>query len=290
MKRLLFIMFAIWFWGICDIYAQYDRNLTDGEIKLKNLFDKLFLRDEVRYLLPDSLKVIYSDSIIKELSNVLYCDYAFNYPFNSLDRLGKVTSADSLVRVLTWNIRFSNGSFKYYGFILNRASKADKKAKIFFLNDFSDSIPEKELEQAILNHKKWYGANYYQIAHYTHKKQTHYILIGWDGYSQYINRKVVEVLYFNARGKPIFGKAIFKSDEKTVKRLIFNHSIKATMTCRYDETQKAIIFDHLVPSSPTYKDMYEFYGPNGTYDAYLLKNNLWIYKKDIEAKNPPPKK
>jgi hypothetical protein len=290
MKRLFLITFIFFCFLFNYSGAQYNRYLIDSEKRLKNLFDTLFKRDDVRYILSDSLKIVYSDSIAKELLSVLHIDNSFNYPFDLLERLGKITSGDSLVRIFTWNIRFNDGSYKYYGFIQKRASKNESKTTIFVLNDYSDSIPEKDLEQVILNHKKWYGAIYYQIAHYTYQNQTYYILIGWDGYSRYINRKVVEVLYFNAKGKPVFGKSVFKSDEKTVKRLIFNHSIKASMTCRYEEKLKAIVFDHLVPSSPVFKGMYEFYGPNGTYDAYFLKNNLWIYKQDIEAKNPPPKK
>ncbi|MCX7862774.1 MAG: hypothetical protein N2449_07240 [Bacteroidales bacterium] len=271
-------------------YSQHTRYLIDSEKRLKFWFDTLFKRNEIRYILSDSLKKVYADSIYYELANVLQEENSFTYPFQSLEKLSKLTSSDSLVRVFTWNIKLSGNKFYYYGFILKRKNKTDRKSIVFPLNDFSDSLSDAELEQLTLSHNKWYGALYYQIMNYTYKKQTYYILIGWDGYSSYINRKVVEILYFNQRGKPLFGRSVFKSDTKTVKRLVFNHSIKASMTCHYDDNMKAIVFDHLVPSSSIYNGMYEFYGPNGTYDAYFLKNNLWIYKEDIEVKNPPPKK
>ncbi len=289
MKQKLFIKFILCCCIVFNINAQFNRYLIDSENRLIHIFDTLFKKDNVRYILSDSLKLLYSNMVMKELLDVLNTENAFNYTFNSLDRLGKVTSADSLVKLFTWNIMLSDGSYRYYGILLQRASKTDTKAKIFSLTDYSDSLPEKELEQLTLNNKRWIGAVYYQIVNYKYKNQTYYILIGWDGYSRYINRKIVDVLYFNARGKPVFGKSIFKSDEKTVKRLIFYHSIKASMVCKYDENLKAIVFDHLVPSSTVYKGMYEFYGPNGTYDAYFQKKNMWIYKKDIEVNNPPPK-
>ncbi len=279
MKNLLLIIISAFFFAI-NVSAQ-SRLFYDSEMKLSVWFDSLFKRNEVKYLLPDEKKLAYSDSIFKELQSILTEENAFAYPFDSLVKLGKITSPDSLVKVYTWNIKLSDHKFKYYGFILHRKHKNDKRARVFALQDYSDSIPDNELENLTLSHKKWYGASYYQITNYTYKDQTYYLLIGWDGYSAYINRKVVEIMYFNPKGVPIFGKAVFKSDEKTVKRIIFNHSIKAAMTCSYNEKEKAIIFDHLVPS---------FYGPNGTYDAYYRKKNLWIFKEDIETKNPPPKK
>ncbi len=285
--KLSFIVLIL---SLNSLYSQYNRQFFDSELRLKKWFDTLFIRNEVRYILPDTLKLTYSDSISNELLYILQQENAFTYPFEMLDKMSKLTSSDSLVRIFTWNIKLSNNYFRYYGFILKRENKKSLKSAVFQLNDLSDSIPENQLNFVVLNHKRWYGALYYQIAHYSHNKQNYYLLIGWDGYSSYINRKVVEVLYFNQRGKPIFGKAVFKSNDKTLRRLVFNHSIKASMVCRYDNKLKAIVFDHLVPSSPIYKNMYEFYGPNGTYDAYFLNKNLWIYKEDIEIKNPPPKK
>ncbi len=287
MKRCFFLILTI---SSLTVYSQHSQLFYDSEKQLSQWFDSLFKRDQGRYILLDDKKIAYSDSIQKKLHNILTEENAFIFPFDSLKKLGKLLSSDSLVKVFTWNIKLSNNQYRYYGFILYRKHKNEKRSKVFVLNDYSDSLPDNELEQLTLSHKKWYGANYYQLVTYSYKNQTYYLLIGWDGYNSYINRKVVEVLYFNPRGYPVFGKAVFKSDEKTVKRLIFNHSIKSSMTCRYDEKEKAIIFDHLVPSSSIYKGMYEFYGPNGTFDAYYLKNNIWIYNQDIKVKNPPPKK
>jgi hypothetical protein len=281
---VIFLLYAI------NSYTQHSRIFTDSENKLKIWFDSLFKRNEVKYLLPDSLKILYSDSIFNELSYILKQNNAFTYKFKTIKNIGDITSADSLVRIITWNIKLKNNHFLYYGFILYRENITDERSKVFELIDKSDSLDEQNnIENEILNHKKWYGATYYQIGLYTHKGRKYYLLIGWDGYSAYTNRKIVEVLTFTQKGKPIFGKTNFISPEKNTRRLIFTHSIKASMSCIYDDKKKAIIFDHLVPSSPIYKNMYEFYGPNGTYDAYFLKGNTWIFKEDIETKNPPPK-
>ena len=45
---------------------------------------------------------------------------AFTYPFDSLKRVGKITSSDEKVRVFTWDLAREDGSHHYYGFILCR--------------------------------------------------------------------------------------------------------------------------------------------------------------------------
>lgn len=284
-----FIFFILFLSLNAFVFAQYNRALYDSELKMKLWFDSLYHRNEVRYLLPDEKKQAYADSIRKEFSQILHMEGAFYYPFDSLTKIGKITSNDSLVRVLTYNIRLKGGKYKYYGFILKRKNINDEESKVFELTDKSDSIPDKQLEILPLSNNQWYGASYYQIASYKDKRQTNYVLIGWNGYNSYINRKIVEILFFGKKGNPIFGKNVFQSDQKTVRRLIFNHSIKATMSCRFDSVLNAIVFDHLVPLSNIYQGMYEFYGPNGTYDGYFLKKSLWLFKEDIEPKNPRKK-
>ncbi|HOU98704.1 MAG TPA: hypothetical protein PLP65_07635 [Bacteroidales bacterium] len=286
MKYLILISFLFSFYLST---AQYNRALFDSEAKLKIWFDSLFSRNETRYTLPDSKKIAFSDSIRHELVSVLNIEDAFSFPFDSLTKLGKLASSDSLLRVFSWNIRLKGGKYIFYGFVLYRNHLSSNIAKVIELTDKTDSLPDNEVENLTLSGKQWYGASYYQIIPVNEKKQKYYILIGWKGYNAYVNRKVVDVLFFNKKGKPLFGKNIFKSEQKTVKRLIFSHSLKASMSCRYDESLDAIIFDHLVPASNIYQGMYEFYGPNGTYDAYFKRKNMWMLKEDIEPKNPRKK-
>lgn len=269
--------------------AQFNRALTDSDEKLKAWFDSLFLKNDVSYFQSDEKKCAYNDSITNEFFNILHTDDAFNYPFDSLVKISKLTSTDSLLKIITWNIRFKGGKFKYYGFVLHRTSSTQTKSSVFKLTDKSDSIPDSLTETSTLTNTGWYGALYYQLHDYSYKGTHYYLLVGWDGYSNYVSRKLIDILYFNKRGKPIFGKNLFKSEQKTVKRLIFNYSIKATMACNYDKTQDAVIFDHLVPTSKIYTGMYEYYGPNGTFDGYFFNNGLWMFKEDIEPKNPRTK-
>jgi hypothetical protein len=55
-------------------------------------------------------------------------------------------------------------------------------------------------------------------------------------------------IFFNKKTNNLFEISfLFKMDSKMQKRVIFEHSIKASMTCKYNETAEAIVFDHLSP-------------------------------------------
>jgi hypothetical protein len=57
------------------------------------------------------------------------------------------------------------------------------------------------------------------------------------------------------------------------------------MTVRYDESIGMITFDHLAPLHPIYRNNYEFYGPDGSFDGFEFTDGVWIYQKDIDARN-----
>ncbi len=271
------------------VHAQFSNDLIQGEKKLKIWFDSLFLKNDVVYMQTDEKKCAYSDSISTTFMQMLKEKDAFNYPFDSLTKISKLTSTDSLVRIFTWNIRLKGGIYRYYGLLLYRRNIAQTTASVFKLKDVSDSIPDSTAETSTLINSNWYGALYYQLYNYVNKGKNYYLLIGWKGYSNYVTKKVIDILYFNRLEKPVFGKTVFKSEQATVKRKIFNFSLKATMVCKYDSSHHAVIFDHLVPISKNYKGMHEFYGPNGTFDGYFYSNGSWYFREDIEPKNPPIK-
>ncbi len=57
------------------------------------------------------------------------------------------------------------------------------------------------------------------------------------------------------------------------------------MTLEYDRKNKQIIFDHLAPPNSQYEGIYSFYGPDLSYDAYVLNKDRWQLLLEIE----PPK-
>ena len=48
------------------------------------------------------------------------------------------------------------------------------------------------------------------------------------------------------------------------------------------EPKKRIVYDHLSPSSASLKNVYEYYGPDLTFDAYEWGGRFWDYVADID--------
>ncbi len=259
---------------------------ASDEVVLKELFESLFTRDSIRFLKNDEEKIRLNDTIQKIFKKTLELDNSFSYPFDLLKHIGKLQSKDKLVRIITWNLKFSDGSFKYYGFVQYNNLKKEKIIT-YPLTDKSDSISAPE--DVVLSYYNWFGALYYQMYGYADKGKNYYILFGWDGNNYYTNKKIIDILSFNNNGKPIFGKSVFKTEKKLKKRVLFEHAIKTTMSCKYNESVDAIVFDHLSPQKSSQTGQYQFYGPDGSYDGFRLTKGKWLYVPDIYVTNPKVK-
>lgn len=219
------------------------------------------------------------------LRQVLTQDVNAKLAFDSLKKYRVlIESPDRTVRIFTWDLEAEDKTHTYYGFI-HSYSRKQKKYEVFELKDKSDGI--RDPENAALDNTKWYGAFYYQIAEIKHKRKKYYVLLGWDGNNIMTDKRIIEVLYFDSKGFPRFGDAIFpKEDGKTVKRVIFEFKAGVFMSLKYDAEKQIIIFDHLSPANPGLEGQYEFYGPDFTYDMLELKKGKWVYVKNVDARNP----
>jgi hypothetical protein len=222
---------------------------------------------------------------LEGLKKVLDMSNSIDFSFDSLRKYKvMIESADKQVRIFTWGVETEDGTCSFYGFIQAYNKKA-KKFVAYQLYDKSESI--KDPENATLDNTKWYGAYYYQIAAVKHKKKKYYILLGWDGNNRITNKKIIDVLYFNDKGFPKFGDAIFLAENgKTKKRVIFEYQAGIFMVLRYEEDKNRIVFDHLAPSNENLEGQYQFYGPSFIYNAFLFKNGKWLYEKNVDVRNP----
>lgn len=236
-------------------------------------------------------------AINEEFSRFL--DEAFNherayaFSFDSLRQFKMLISADDkLLRIITWNIPKDDKTQIYFGYVQHYNSKK-KQWQTFKLTDKSDEI--KNAEMLKLTDDNWFGAYYYKIVTKKHKKKTYYTLLGWDGNTRITQRKIIDVLYFDAAGQPYFGEEIFevqktmgKTDKKITvwqKRVIFEFKQGVTMALKFDTSTDAIVFDHLSPEDSSQKGMYQFYGPDLSYSAYLFKKGKWIFVENADARN-----
>ncbi|MBP5456129.1 MAG: hypothetical protein J6Y37_06490 [Paludibacteraceae bacterium] len=252
-------------------FGQTD--IATKEQTLVALFDSLKASED------DLEKQTISQKIETDLMEILQLPESFNYPFDKLKYMGKVTSDDEKARFYTWLYPLNDKTFGYGGLIQYKTSKKEltatrlvtkRKARV---PGTGQRIPAGD----------WYGALYYKAIHVS--KGDYYILLGWGGNNAASSYKLIEPVDFDKKGRPNFGKTVLKPKGRTQHRFILEYSSDAKVNLNYEAKQKRIVFDHLVPSEPIYNKIYSYYGPDFTYDAFELKKGKWTMVENIDAKN-----
>ncbi len=260
-----------------------EMTISGAEDSLQFYFSQLFKSDGTRYLKTDLEKTELNQRIITLLENTLRINESRIYNFSKLDKLSKLYNKDNTVRIFIWDTQWKNHTHTYNGFI-QYYHKKKKKLMVFPLIDKSDSIDN--VLKATLKSGDWYGALYYQMIPVRTGGRTYYTLIGFDQNNLLVSKKIIDVLYFTGAGKPRFGKRLFVQDKKKQNRIIFQYSARVVMMLRYDPKYKMIVADHLAPNNPSYKGLYQFYGPDFNYIGFKFIKGKWVLQNDIEVKNP----
>ena len=231
---------------------------------------------------------------IPKLISALRADNSFYYPFDSLSEVSKIYPPDSSFRILTWQMHYPKGRFRYYGVIQMRS----QKMKIYPLRDLRDTLPFHT--QCILTKDNWYGQIYYRIIERTYKQKTYYTLFGFEAADFISRRKIVDILTFDANGSPRFGAPLFcRSDTNrfrvrdTLNRFFIEYKWSASPTLNYDNNKEMIVFDHLAPPDPSANGVYLAYTQDGTYEGYKWLTDHWEWVEKVftfainEDDNPP---
>ncbi len=251
-------------WGQFDVYSR--------ENELASLLDSL------RSARDNTAKENWNKQFKKLVDQTLHEPTIFDINFTKLRTLGIIDSPDKLVRIVNWNVEQDDGTQKYYAYVIHRNSLKDTKTKVIELIDKSFLLtakPEETLEADM-----WYGALYYQIIPVEKANKIYYTVLGWDGGTRMSNTKLIDVLVFSGNSVKL-GYPLFKSGATTAKRLFYEHSERSVMSLKYEPEYKRIIFDHLMPETPTMVGFYEFYVPDMSYDAFVLDGNRWVLKEDV---------
>jgi len=221
---------------------------------------------------------VYNDSLTNCILSYLELgEDKIRVDLSDIKYLGHITSADSMIRILTWNIPVNGGNNLYNCIIYNALT--DK----MILMKAEEGLSEMETD-TVIGSKDWYGSLYYDIMALGGAGEMTYILLGFDPDNVNINAKVIEILHFATDGNPAFGKKVFPDREKAA-RMIFKYSPLATMMLKFNRDRTGIIFDHLSPSSPQFKGQYRYYGPDFSYDALEIKDGKLVLIKDIDLRN-----
>ena len=226
--------------------------------------------------------------LITSLVKALKIENSFSYPFSRLKSLSILAPPDSSFRIFTWQLFVNDSTYRYYGTI--QMNQRDLKLFPLIDRSFEMDIPP-IYEQ--LSSDNWYGALYYNIRQFDSKEGRKYLLMGYDAFAFFEKRKVIDVLSFDGKGKPVFGSPVFVRENPKPgpkeQRIFLDYSAEASVRVNWDEQYKMILFDHLIAfPSPFGHGMTAV--PDGSYDGLRLEKGHWKYIEKVfnDSQKEPP--
>jgi len=284
MRKIILLVFLITRSLLTFSQDKVDFKPIEDSLKV---LGKIILNGETEFI-----KYNANEKFLTLLESALISEKSFDYPFDSLITIARLTADDNRFRLFNWNLKKDDGTFEYFG-IIQAWNKKNKKYIIYPLKDNSDII--KNPESQLLEPLNWYGAHYYKLIYTKYGGKKYYTLLGWDGNNTTSQKKIIDVITFNSNDKPIFGASVFKYNKKIQKRIIFEYNATVSMSLKYEKQyllngkkkRAMIIFDRLAPLDPDLAGMYQYYYPEtNIYDGLIFKNGKWVHLKDIDARNP----
>ena len=195
-----------------------------------------------------------------------------------LDSLGvrqlkTISSDDGALSITTWHYKLSDATSQYGGIVVHEGD--------IFPLQFND-IPIVDDEE--YNQDNWCGGVYFDIIPVKKKGKTLYTLLAWDGNNGIISKKIIDVLSFDRRGRPIFGLPIFEEGRMTSRRVIIDYPASNTMLLEFDADQKAIISNALFANDDKFADVPEYYSVSDGFNVFRYEDSKWVFYADVDLR------
>lgn len=273
--KILACLLLIWFAPVITGTSFAQENLAGAEECIHHCFQKIMDSS------TDQQKKLENQSLLLQIRKTLAMDSSFYYPFSKVQTLGILSSPDSLFRICHWNLPLRDGTHMYFGFIqMNPESFGNV---VYELTDLSGQLTEPE--DKTLQQGDWFGCLYYDIVPVYRGEGNYYTLLGSDMNNLFSSRKVIETLSFDSPHAPVFGLPVIHTGKMVKKRMVFEFADRAKMSLTYHPDRQMIIFDHLSPPDPSLTGLYQFYGPDFSYDGLDLSGGKWVLQEDIDVRN-----
>ena len=229
------------------------------------------------------------EHLLEGLQACLKEENAFRYPFSGMTSVSILAPPDSSFRIFTWQMFVNDSTYAYFGLIqMNRPT-----GEVFLLTDRSADMEPPPVYEP-LSADQWYGLLYYKLYPFDTPQGRRYLLMGYDGYSFFEKRKIIDVLYFDKSGQPVFGAPVFERPGRQTgreHRMVFEYSAEARVRVNWDDEYRMILFDHIIPLANPYRPGVTFV-PDGSYDGLRLEKGRWLYVdkvfNDVQEEAPRP--
>lgn len=275
MFQKFFILLLLLFPSILSFASGYDTTVFNPMLRQMKHYS-----DTLRNSYNQQKRFVYNDSFKTILRKFVETEGSFDVDADSINTVMFKRSEDRKVRAITWLMADNDGNYKSYGVV---QYKQKHNIENFWLNE-KLGREKKELENNDFTQAEWPGGLIYQIYEFKYKRKTRYLIMTFHGLDTKVNRKSIDVMTIDKEGIT-FGLPVFKryeDDQDPDYRVLFTYSDQATMTLRYDDKDKMIVFDKLVPAAGFVSGVDEFLIPDGTYSAYKpLRKGKWVRLEDF---------
>jgi hypothetical protein len=237
--------------------------------------------DSLRHSFNQEVRFRSNDSFIVYLKQFVAEEASFDMD-PGLQTVSFLKSPDGKLRFISWLLADNSGIFQSYGVVQWKNKK--KEYQYVWLTE-KLIMDTKELENNAYTEGEWPGGLVYAIQKTNEKKEDSYALLSFHGLGRETNRKMIDILTVEKDGQLVFGKAVFQryaDDPDPDYRVVFTYSDQTTMTLRFEQDGKAIVFDHLVAPSEMLRGISEYLVPDGTYGCYVRKKKgFWQRVEDF---------
>lgn len=280
-RKLFFILFVSLLAFSAPSSAQKNSIGSEEAQQLGQLEDSLVVLADsmLRADVPDD-RIEFCVRFTKKLRAAFEVPGSFNYPFSKLSsKIHILYPDDKSFRIFNWLIVPSENLRRYFGAI----QMAGEEPRYFPLRDYTEHL-EKGAEMLTLNGNQWYGCEYYKIMTQVIQGQKAYLLFGFNSNGMTSNKKLLDVLSFDAQG-PLFGAPVFMMPDLRGQRLVQQNRIileykkDAQIYLNYDDTKKMILFSRLA-SEITDPNRKNTYIPTGQMDGLRWENNVYMFVRD----------
>jgi hypothetical protein len=223
--------------------------------------DRFKAAKDLNYLLESALKVKGAET----------------YPFDRIPQVSVLPLEGSSMRLFTFQVTLDQNRTIQFGYL--QFTDTPATYRVLHLNkDYPLDLMQRSFAA-----NAWIGAVYYKALPVKSRRQTYWVLFGFDEYGQNTNRKILEILYLDENNEPVFGKPVleYHNDKgevvDTKHRVVLEYTSNARVRLNYDEHFDLILFDHLIPEAdPTRPNQLRFI-PDGTYSGFKRQKDRWVF-------------
>ena len=221
--------------------------------------------------------------LIRELVSTLDRPHSFEYAFGEVPGLAVAYAPDSTFRIFTWELNVDREQYRHYGAIQRNA----RDLQLIPLVDRGDEWLGNP-ENMIAGPDSWLGYAVYDIvAGDVYRGTPYYFVLGYDSYSLYRRRKILDVLHFDEAGKPVFGLPVFLTytDGGMLlpdrSRIILEYAAEATVAMRPDPELGGILYENLI-MMPGSNGEGPVQVPDGSYHLLQMdEQGRWLEKEQV---------